>query len=70
MSGYGECHYSNRKTSNNAILCTVLRDSGDKWGFCIHQYFCRTIGKYAISLDAAGCNVKDKQREAFAHAEH
>ena len=58
MANYGSCPYASRKTSDNSIHCDVLRKKGDKWGFCIHQYFCRTIGKYAMSTDADSCKVK------------
>ena len=61
MGNNGDCQYANRKTSDNSILCNVLREEADKWGFCIHQYYCRAIGKYAISSDADGCKIKNRK---------
>ena len=51
-----ECPCANRTTSDNSIRCSAL--AGRKWDFCIHQYFCRDKGKYALNKDAANCNLR------------
>ena len=56
MGAHHSCKFADRVTSDKSIRCSELK--GQKWDFCIHQYFCREEGKYVLNNDAGGCNVK------------
>lgn len=58
MPNIGKCEYAKRQTDDNSIRCTLLKERKAKWDFCVNQYFCRAIGKYAISEKSATCKVK------------
>jgi hypothetical protein len=53
------CENANGTASDSSIRCAALK--GQKWDFCIHQYFCRDKGKYVLSDSAAQC----KNRKAM-----
>lgn len=53
------CENANGTASDSSIRCAAIK--GQKWDFCIHQYFCRDKGKYVLSDSAAQC----KNRKAM-----
>ncbi len=63
MAERGKCKYAQRQTDDNSIRCSLLNRQKAKWDFCVHQYFCRAIGKYALSDKAAACKVKGKEEQ-------
>ncbi len=54
------CPYSFGQGSGNAIRCGILRDRGEKWDFCVHQYYCRAEGKQKLSDGAGQCRIRRK----------
>jgi hypothetical protein len=54
-----ECPYANGEMTGRSIRCAAL--AGKKWDFCVHQYFCRDKGRYAMNKDAASCNLRLKK---------
>lgn len=57
------CEHASGAVKDKSIRCSVLAQSGSKWDFCIHQYFCRERGKYRLSNDAATCKLKESKAE-------
>lgn len=45
--------------SDKSVLCDLQR--GNKWSFCIHQYFCREKGRYLLNDHAANCKLREKE---------
>lgn len=60
------CPYVDRELNDRSLRCTRLAASGAKWDFCIHQYFCRQKGKYALDDKAASCTVAAQKGESKA----
>lgn len=53
-----QCPYAVGQETGKSIQCQTLQKNNAKWGFCIHQYFCRAIGKYALNNEAAQCKIR------------
>lgn len=53
-----DCPYAMNNNGDHTIHCIALKTQSAKWDFCIHQYFCRTHGKYKMNDDAQNCKIR------------
>lgn len=52
------CPYADRNNMDYSIRCTALKAKHAKWDLCIHQYLCRTHGKYKLNDNAQNCAIR------------
>ena len=56
-----QCEHAFYATHGGSVQCRILNEQGKKWGFCIHQYYCRERGSYLPNNDAAKCKLREKE---------
>lgn len=52
------CPYAASHDGDHTLRCNALRQRGAKWDLCIHQFFCRTHGKYKLDDNALKCEIR------------
>lgn len=57
------CPHVNCAESAQSLRCAVLKEQQKKWDFCIHQFFCRTHGRYKIAQGSESCNLRKTGKE-------
>ena len=58
-----QCQHSYHKSGYRDLLCRILRDGGEKWPFCKHQYYCGKTHQNENTSDWSLCKEKAERQD-------